>query len=111
MDCIFCKIVDGDIPSDKVMETENLIVIKDVNPQAPTHLLIIPKKHYDSLNECDGKEIMSELLETAKETAAIMGVKENGYRLTINTGKGGGQSVFHLHMHLMGGKTMSEKMT
>lgn len=109
-DCIFCNIIEGDIPSEKLIETDNLIVIKDLRPQAPTHLLLIPKTHYKSLNECDDDKILTDLLKTAKDAAEKMGIKEDGYRLTINTGYGGGQTVMHLHMHLMGGKTLSEKM-
>ncbi len=108
--CIFCKIIEGEIPSEKIIETENLIVIKDANPQAPTHLLLIPKTHYKSLNECDDDKLLTDLLNTAKAAAEKMGIKDNGYRLTINTGSGGGQTVFHLHVHLMGGKTLSEQM-
>lgn len=108
--CIFCKIIEGEIPSEKIIETDNLIVIRDANPQAPTHLLLIPKTHYKSLNECSDEKMLSELLSTAKDAAEKMGIKDNGYRLTVNTGSGGGQTVMHLHMHLMGGKTMSEKM-
>ncbi len=110
MDCIFCKIAAGDIPSDIVHETDKLVVIKDLNPQSPTHLLLIPKKHYRSILDCDDKDLMAELFTVARDVAGDIGISEGGFRLVVNTNSEGGQTVFHLHMHLMGGKTLKGEM-
>lgn len=110
MDCIFCKIARKEINSAVVFETETVIVIKDINPQAPTHLLIIPKAHYPTLNDCADPTLLADMLIAAKDAAARLGVAERGYRLTINTNKEGGQTVFHLHLHLMAGRALTEKM-
>lgn len=110
MDCLFCKIAKGLVPSEKVMETSDIIVIKDVNPQAPLHLLAIPKKHYATLNDVDDPELLSALLLTIKEAARDAGVSESGYRTVINTNSEGGQVVFHLHVHLLGGTPLGPKM-
>lgn len=110
MDCIFCKIARKEINSTAVFETDAVVVIKDINPQAPTHLLIIPKAHYPTLNDCADQSLLSSMLIAAKDVAVKLGVAERGYRLTINTNKEGGQTVFHLHMHLMAGRAMTEKM-
>lgn len=109
-DCIFCKIIEGEIPSQKVLETDNLIVIKDIKPDAPIHDLIIPKKHISSLNELDDKEIASEIVIIAKDVAEKEGIKGKGYRLIVNTGKDGGQLIGHLHFHLLGGKKLPAKL-
>jgi len=110
MDCIFCKIVSGDIPSARLHETDNFIVIKDVSPQAPLHLLVIPKKHYDNILDCNESGMMDEMMEAAKAVTKTLGVQQSGFRLIVNTNKDGGQTVFHLHMHILGGKKLSEKM-
>jgi len=107
MSTIFGKIIKGDLPADKVHESETLIVIKDVNPQAPVHLLIIPKKEYPSLQEIPQEDlpIMIEIIEVAQDLSEKFGVADN-YRLLTNTGTKAGQSVFHLHFHLIGGKVL-----
>lgn len=106
-DCIFCKIIEGDIPSTKVYETEDVLAFRDIEPQAPTHIVIIPKKHYQSVLAVeDNADILSELLTAAKQIAAQEGLDENGFRLVINTGEEGGQTVDHLHLHLLGGRSM-----
>ncbi|MBT6843463.1 MAG: histidine triad nucleotide-binding protein [Candidatus Melainabacteria bacterium] len=105
-DCIFCKIIKGEIPSEKLYETEQVIAFKDISPASPHHYLIIPKIHKASLNEFDQehKLILGEILLAAKEIAVKQGFAESGYRTVINTGKDGGQTVHHLHMHLLAGR-------
>ncbi len=110
MDCIFCKIVDGEIPATVEYENDELMVIKDMNPQAPVHLLVIPKTHYPTLLDCDEAAVLSGLLEGVKKVARQKGFAEAGFRTVINTNKGGGQSVFHLHLHLLAGKGFSESV-
>ena len=102
-DCVFCKIINKEVPAEVLFEDEKAVVFKDVNPQAPVHYLVVPKKHIRSLNEMkdDEKELMSHLIFTAREAAEIVGVKKKGYKLAIHTEKGGGQEVFHLHLHLI----------
>ena len=104
--CIFCKIIAGEIPSKKVYEDDLCIAFNDISPQAPTHLLIIPKEHFASLDaaEKSHKETLGHLLLTAAELARENGFAEKGYRVVINTNDDGGQTVFHLHVHLLGGR-------
>lgn len=101
-DCIFCKIIRGDFGTEFVMETENTVVFNDINPKAPIHMLVCPKKHIASLNELEDKTLMAELLQTVKDAAKKVGLKS--YKTLINTGKEAGQEVFHLHLHVMGEK-------
>ncbi len=105
-DCIFCKIVDGTIPSAKVYEDEVCVAFNDLSPQAPTHILIIPKEHVDSLakTEANDKETLGHLLISAAEIARGHGFADDGYRVVINTNNDGGQTVFHLHVHLLAGR-------
>lgn len=110
MDCIFCKIVNKEIPAKIEYETENLIVIKDLNPQAPVHLLVIPKAHFSTLLDCDDTELLGGLLDGVKEVARLKGFADEGFRIVINTNEGGGQSVFHLHIHLLARKSFSESV-
>lgn len=98
-DCIFCKIINGDIPSTRLYENDYVIAIEDINPKAKVHSLVIPKVHVESLNELEDEKIMSEILKAVKEVAKIKGVK--AYRLHVNTGKEEGQIVFHLHFHVL----------
>lgn len=105
-DCIFCKIVSGDIPAKKVYEDETCIAFNDIEPQAPTHVLLIPRRHTDSLDhavQADGPELGRMLLAAAM-IARDKGFADDGYRLVINTNAQGGQTVFHLHMHLLAGR-------
>ena len=104
-DCIFCKIVNKEIPADLLYEDDQVIVFKDINPLAPVHLLLVPKKHIRSINDLEDpdKTVVVDLIMTAKEMAAKMSVDKSGYRLFFNVEKGGGQEVFHLHLHLIGG--------
>lgn len=110
MSCVFCKIASKEMKSTVVHETDGLIVIKDINPQAPTHLLVLPKKHYSTILECDDRDLLAEMLMAAKEAAKKAGVDEKGFRLVINTNDEGGQTVFHLHMHLMAGRSLAGRM-
>ena len=105
MNCLFCRIASGEIPSTKVYEDEDVLAFRDIDPQAPTHILIIPKRHFDSVLEAD-PETIGKLAEVAKKLAADEGLAEKGFRLVINTGDEGGQSVKHLHVHLLGGRSM-----
>lgn len=104
MNCLFCRIIAGEIPSVKVYEDENVLAFRDIDPQAPTHILIIPKKHFDSVLDAD-PETVALMTETAKKLARSEGLEERGFRLVMNTGEEGGQSVKHLHMHLLGGRS------
>lgn len=106
MDCIFCKIVNKEIPSEIVSEDENFFVFKDIAPKAPIHLLIIPKSHVDSVNALEDREIVAGLILKAKEVAKKIGVSENGYRLIFNVGEDAGMEVNHLHLHLLAGKKL-----
>ncbi len=108
MDCIFCKIARGEIPANKVYEDEEFVAFKDINPQAPIHVLIIPKKHIESLSEAkeEDRELLGKLLWVAKKVAQELNLRK-GYRLVINTGPDGGQEVLHLHVHLLGGRAMA----
>ncbi len=100
--CIFCKIVDKEIPSNLVMENENYLAFHDINPKAPVHILAIPKKHTESFHTADA-ETLKGLAEFAKEVAQKMGVDKSGYRIITNIGEDGGQEVPHLHLHILGG--------
>ncbi len=105
--CIFCKIVAGDIPSDKVHEDDQVVAFRDLNPQAPTHVLVIPRKHVSSLDETsdDDRALLGQLLLTTRKLARDLGVS-SGYRVVNNCGASAGQSVFHIHFHLLGGRAM-----
>ena len=105
-DCLFCKIIAGEIPSAKVFEDDVCIAFNDISPQAPTHVLVIPREHFDSLDKAEKshKETLGHLLLTVAEIAREKGFAENGYRTVINTNNDGGQTVFHLHVHLLGGR-------
>ena len=105
-DCLFCKIVAGTIPSQIVHQDDDLIVFKDINPVAPHHLLVIPRKHIASVSELQDTELSGKLLQAAAEVADKLGFKEAGFRLVINTGSDGGQLVNHLHIHVLGGREL-----
>ena len=100
--CIFCKIVEGEIPSNKVYENDDFLAFHDIAPKAPIHILIIPKKHIENFQQCDG-EVMSKATIFIQKVASMMGLDKDGYRLVTNNGENGGQEVFHLHFHLLGG--------
>jgi histidine triad (HIT) family protein len=105
-DCIFCKIVSGDIPSQKVFEDDVCIAFNDLSPQAPTHILIVPREHVDSLDKADNghENALGHLLLSAADIARKQGFADDGYRVVINTNADGGQTVFHLHVHLLAGR-------
>lgn len=108
-DCIFCRIIEGSIPSKKVYEDECCLAFHDIRPQAPTHLMIIPKKHIPTINDIteDDKPLLGHLVLIAKKLAKEMNIDESGYRLIYNINQAGGQEVFHIHLHLLGGRQMA----
>ena len=110
--CIFCKIIKGEIPSSKVYEDEEILAFNDINPATPIHVLVIPKKHITSLAEMeDGDEkLVGKIYKVINQIAEKKGFKENGYRVIVNCGKDGGQEVGHLHFHLLAGKQLGEKI-
>lgn len=105
-DCIFCKIAKKEIKSDLVYETEKVVAFRDIDPKAPVHILIIPKVHIPSLNELDDPTIIQEIIVAAKEIAKQENIHNEGYRLINNIGENGGQTVSHIHFHLLGGRRM-----
>jgi histidine triad (HIT) family protein len=111
-DCIFCKIVRGEIPCAKVYEDDNILAFDDIQPMAPVHVIIIPKKHIATLMDIDAKsmDITSNLISAAQKIARIKVVAESGFRMAINCNAEGGQVVFHLHMHLLGGRKLEDKL-
>ncbi len=108
-DCLFCRIVAGEIPADVVLSTADLMAFRDINPQAPTHILIIPKAHVASVSDLDPAEaeIMGKLFLAARHLAEQEGIAQEGYRMVVNAGAAAGQTVFHIHMHLLGGRGMA----
>ncbi len=107
--CLFCRMIAKEIPADVVHQDDRSIVIRDINPQAPTHLLVIPLEHIESLDEASQKDeaLLGHLLRVGARVANAEGLGETGYRTVINTGTGAGQSVFHLHVHVLGGRPMN----
>ena len=107
--CLFCNIVSGEIPADTVFENDSIIAFRDINPQAPVHILIIPKLHISTLNDLreDHSELMGELILKAKDLAKDEGIADAGYRTGFNCNKAGGQTVYHIHLHLLGGRDFS----
>ena len=107
-DCLFCKIVAGEIPSTNVLETERSLAFRDLNPQAPTHVLVIPKEHVTHAGELTGEhgDLLADLFQTAAAVAEQDGVAEGGYRLVFNVGEDSGNSVPHLHLHVLGGRKL-----
>jgi histidine triad (HIT) family protein len=105
-ECLFCKILSGDIPADIIYESDAAVAFRDINPQAPTHVLIIPRTHISTINDLDAgdRETVGELFLAAKEIASREGLAEPGYRVVMNCNEGAGQSVFHIHLHLLGGR-------
>lgn len=106
-DCLFCRIAKGEIPADVVMQNDDVLVFRDISPKAPTHILVIPKKHVASLDAADDSIDLGALMRAAAEAARKEGLVESGYRVVLNTGAHGGQTVDHLHLHLLGGRQMS----
>lgn len=106
--CIFCKIADGEIPASKVYEDEHVVAFNDINPGAPVHILIIPRRHISGIAALSGedRELMGHIVLTAARLAKEKGIEENGYRVVVNQGEHAGQSVPHLHLHLLGGRAL-----
>jgi histidine triad (HIT) family protein len=104
--CVFCKIVKGELPAKVVYEDDLIMAFHDINPQRKVHVLIIPKKHISSMNDLteEDKEVMGHLMVKVPEIAKKLGIAEDGYRLIVNTGKHGGQEIYHIHFHLLGGE-------
>jgi len=111
-DCLFCKIVNREIPSEIVYEDERILAFKDINPLAPVHVLIIPKQHTADLNETTAQDeaLLGHLLAVAKDLAHTLGIAQTGYRVVTNVGKDGGQVIKHLHFHLLGGQPLGAKL-
>jgi histidine triad (HIT) family protein len=105
--CLFCRIVSGEIPATIVSRTDQAVVFRDINPQSPTHLLVIPTQHVASLNDADAEIDLGFLLVIAADAARQEGIDSSGYRVVINTGENGGQTVDHLHLHVLGGRRMT----
>jgi len=108
MDCLFCKIIEREIPGSIVYEDDRVIAFNDIKPQAPTHVLVVPKRHIESLNELQpgDDQIVGELIRRAAAIAKERGVSTGGFRTVFNTNRDGGQTVFHIHVHLLGGRRM-----
>lgn len=111
-DCIFCKIVKGEIPSEKVYEDDKVLAFKDINPATPIHVLVIPKKHINNLLEIkeEDNEIILDIFSSIKKIAKQLGIEESGFRLISNCGKDSGQEVMHLHFHILAGKKLGPKI-
>ncbi len=105
-DCLFCKIATGDIPSGKVYEDDDFYAFRDIHPKAPTHVLVIPKQHTATLTDCDDPALLGALMDRVRTIADDVLKLEAGYRVVINVREGGGQEVFHLHVHILGGKKL-----
>jgi len=109
-DCIFCRIASGEIPATVVARNKDAVAFRDLNPQAPTHVLVIPVKHYNSLIDTDSDEGAATVAKTVRlavQVAKQLGLEDGGYRLVLNTGRDGGQSVFHVHLHLLAGRRLA----
>lgn len=111
MDCLFCKIIEGSIPSKKVYEDENVYAFHDINPNAPVHVLVVPKKHIESIDavSSDNADTVSLVLQAIPKIASMLGLK-NGYRVVSNVGEDGGQTVKHLHFHILGGTRLPDRV-
>jgi histidine triad (HIT) family protein len=112
MECVFCRIIAGEVPADIVYQDKDFVTFRDIHPQAPTHILIIPKSHIPSMVELTDKQqaLMGRLILLAKELAEKEGISEKGYRLSVSSGADGGQLVPHLHFHLLGGRKLDDRL-
>ncbi len=106
-DCLFCRIISGEIPSSKVYENNDLIAFYDIDPKAPVHVLIVPKAHYQDMLDAKAQKMANVMFEAAADIAKQLGVAKDGFRCVLNTGHYGGQTVPHMHMHLLGGRILS----
>ncbi len=111
-DCIFCKIIKGEIPSKKVYEDDKVLAFHDINPEAPVHVLVVPKEHIDSVNGINesNADVISHIFLTINKIVKDLGISESGYRVLTNTGKDGGQTVAHMHFHVIGGRELPIKL-
>lgn len=111
-DCIFCKIVNGEIPSSKVYETAKVLAFDDINPMAPVHVIIIPKEHIPTLLDVTSEkmDVLEAMVSAVQEVAKIKGIDEKGFRTVINCNKEGGQIIFHLHVHVLGGEKLKDEL-
>lgn len=111
-ECIFCRIARGEIPCTKVYETDRVIAFDDIHPAAPVHVVVIPKEHIGTLMDATPEhgDVAKELMEAVRQIATIKGVDESGFRTVVNCGKNGGQVIFHLHAHVLGGRMLSDEM-
>ncbi|RUR07939.1 histidine triad nucleotide-binding protein [Legionella sp. km772] len=109
MDCLFCKIAQGKIPASVIFEDADIMAFRDIKPQAPTHLLVIPKRHIATLNDVQNNDasLLGSMILCAKQLAKAEGLSEQGYRLVFNINSGGGQEVYHIHLHVLGGRQMT----
>jgi len=103
IDCIFCKIIKGEAPANFVYKDEDMVVFHNIKPSAPIHVLMVPIEHIESVNSLEDGAVISKMMVKAKEVAHSLGIRDSGYKLIINVGRGGGQVIFHLHIHLIGG--------
>lgn len=108
-DCLFCRIVAGEVPSTAVYQDDDIYAFRDINPAAPTHVLVIPREHLSGISAADNdhQALLGKLMIGARHIAKELGLEENGYRLVINNGEQGGQTVYHLHLHILGGRAMT----
>ena len=109
MDCLFCKIANNELESDIVYQDDEVVAFKDINPKAPTHILIIPHKHIATINDIEEQDthLVGHMVQTARAIAKQLDIAEHGYRLVFNVNKGAGQEVFHIHLHLLGGRSLT----
>ena len=108
MDCLFCRIIAGEIPSERVMETDDFVAFRDIDPSAPVHVLVVPRKHIATVNDVseDDDTLVGRMIRAATKIAEQEGIAESGYRLIFNCNRDGGQEVFHIHLHLVGGRRL-----
>lgn len=111
-DCVFCKIINGEIPSEKVYEDDEILAFKDINPAAPIHILVIPKKHIESLLKLEDEDyvLVGKIQKVINKLAAQLNIEEEGFRVIVNCGKDAGQEVMHLHYHLLAGRKLGSKI-
>lgn len=111
-DCVFCKIIDGKIPSEKVYEDENILAFKDINPVAPIHILVIPKKHIEKLIDVKEEDsyLIAEIFKAINKIVKQLNIEEDGFRVIANCGRDGGQEVMHIHFHIIAGKKLGTKI-
>ncbi len=109
-DCIFCKIIQGEIPTEFLYEDENVVAFKDLYPQAPIHILIVPKAHFQNYAQCNNPDVLMSMNMAVRAMEEKFDLENKGYRLIMNTGKDAGQTVMHLHMHLLAGENLGEKL-